>query len=250
MVVLVLLIECILLPTAGIAQDTTRVDPHSIQGLQKLRDQQQNPHARAYETAREIGDYQTAATALQYLLLESPQNSHLRDSLASMLYRAGNINACLRWCEKVLADNPGNAFLLELSGNLYAGQGRPAQALPKFEALSSMTGDAYFRYQQASMQFLLGRYGEATQNIESLLTDPAIEQEAIHIDWAGGGHDVPLRAALLNLRGNLQLALNRENDARKSFRAALKIDKNFSLARNNLNALREKDRERWEENDR
>lgn len=226
-------------------------DPNTPDGMDALRKAQTNPNGLVYNKACALHDWETAIVALHYLLLDNPENAFLQDSLAALYYRTGQNTACLKWCEEVLSSRPNAAFIHQIAGNVAQESGNLALALTHYEQLYSATKAPFFRYQVSSLQFLLGRYGEAGSNIESMLSDPELASTNIHLNWENGSDDVPIHAALLNLRGNLELALNKENLARKSFRAALKLDSEFSLPRENLNAIQAKhQREREAMNDR
>jgi predicted Zn-dependent protease len=219
---------------------------NTTEGMQRLRDQQQNPHVLVYARASALQDYQSAIYALHHLLLDDPENSFLQDSLAYMYARTGNIPSCLAWCDLCLEKRPNSLFILNLSANLLESANMDKEALARFETLHQNTGSNFYRYKISSLQFELGRYGESLVNIESMLQDSSTSPELIMVTWDDVSREVPMRAALLNLRGNLELQVNQEGKARKSFRQALKIAPEFALPRNNIRALDEKNRQRNE----
>jgi tetratricopeptide (TPR) repeat protein len=226
------------------------VDLNTSDGMNQLRRSQLDPHALVYEKATQLGDWVTAIDALHHLLLQDPENAFLQDSLAALYFRVGNLSACHAWSLEKLQQRPQDLLLLQLVGTIEEQKGKLEPALERYQRIFALTKVHFYRYKMAGLQFLLGRYGECGQQIESMLLDPEIDQQAVHIDWNNGGGDVPLRSALLNLRGNMELALNKENHARKSFKEALKLAPEFLLARNNLDALQTKYRSPNEENGR
>lgn len=228
------------------AQSDHGHDTKTIDGMQRLRDQQQNPHARVFAQASALQDYQSAIYALHQLLLDDPENSFLQDSLAYMYARTNNNTSCLAWCDLCLQKRPNSLFILSLSGTLLESSGQFKEALERFETLHKNTGSNFYRYKISSLQYELGRYGESLVNIESMLQDSSTQRELILMNWDGASREVPMQAALLNLRGNLELQVNQEGKARKSFRQALKMAPDFELPRNNIRALDEKNRKRNE----
>ena len=184
------------------------------------------------------------------MLLNDPENHILQDSLALMYVRTGNTTACVNWCDECLKTRPTSVYLLNLSATMLESNGRHKDALGRYERLYSQTNSHFYRYKVSTLQFLLGRHGECLANIEAMLQDESVAREIVQVNWQDSGSEVPMRAALLNLRGNLELALNQSGKARKSFRQALKEAPDFQLARNNIRAMDEKDRERREMNDR
>ena len=232
------------------AQSRDSIDINSIEGLNQLRKMQQDPHARIYLQARNLGDYHTAIYALHHMLLTDPENHFLQDSLALMYVRTGNTQACVAWCDQCLKKRPDRVFPLNLSATMLESQGLYKPALERYERLYANTGSQFYRYKVSSLQLLLGRHGESLANIEAMLQDENVARELVQVNWQDSGSEVPMRAALLNLRGNLELALNQSGKARKSFRQALKEAPEFELARNNLRAMDDKEREKRNRNDR
>lgn len=207
----------------------------------------QEAHARVYTNASEIQDWRTAITALHYLLLEAPENIAYQDSLALLYYRCGEVDACLNWCEKVLETRAEDQFLHQLAGMIKQQYRNPATALRHYEALYAQTQSPITRYQICAIQVQASQYSDAASNIESMLSNPESLTQSIYMEWENGNAMVPLQAALLNLRGELELAINKENLARKSFRQALKIAPDFKLPRLNLNAIQARHQQAFEE---
>lgn len=215
----------------------TILRPLTIDELNAEQYRQLSPDGNVYARASALGDDPTAIVALHYLLAADPGNPFLQDSLAALYWRVGNLTACHRWCLELLKTRPNAGFVLQLAAGIEEQRGDFAAALEHYAHVYQLAGGYFWRYKVAGLQFQLGRYGECGSNIESMLTDTAIDDELVHIDWGTGNGDVPLRSALLNLRGNLELALNKEGLARKSFKEALKLAPGFGLARQNLDAL-------------
>lgn len=216
------------------------VAPPDIDALNAQLRAQTDPNALVYAKATALGDHQTAITALHYLLLGSPGNRFLEDSLAALYYRVGNLDACRRWCDELLSRRPDDLFLHQLLATIAEGRGDYIGALTHVEQLYAGQNSLYWRYRLAGLQYQVGRYGECTAHVGAMLSDPAVDAESLRLSWDGGTGIVPMRAALVNLRGNLELATGKEALAQKSFREALKLAPEFGLARNNLSALQAK----------
>lgn len=238
---MVLMIFCSLNVSAQVPDSTTLIlAPVSVEELNAAHRKQQNPHGIVYAKATALGDHATAIVALHYLLEADPLNPFLQDSLAGLYHRVGNHVACHRWCLEILQSRPDARYILQLAAEIEEGRGDFVAALEHLSHLQKIAGSHYLRYKIAGLQFQLGRYGECGANVEAMLTDAGIDAESLFVAWEGGGGPVTMRAALLNLRGNLELALGKEALARKSFREALKLAPDFGLARNNLSALQAK----------
>lgn len=233
-----------------VVQGFAQSPPPSEKQLDSLYRAQLSPHVRVYANAMELRDYQSAITALLYILQDDPENQPLIDTLANLYFQTGNFIPCARLCDQQLERKPENLFLQEVSANVLVNLGDYPRAIERFSYLFDKTSRKYYRYQLAALQFQLGRYGESGTHIEAMLQDPEIAQEEIFIDWGDGSKVVTMEAALLNLRGNLLLEMGKENDAKKSWRAAWKLDKEFELPRRNLNQLQAEEWDERMENDR
>jgi tetratricopeptide (TPR) repeat protein len=216
------------------AQDTLVKEPiFTLDELQRQQDQQLSPHALVYRNAYAIGDWQTAATAAHYLLLEQPENHFLEDSIATYYLRAGNLQACKAWSEKCLAKRPQSGQLHYLLAQIHESEGNLTEALKHYEALAVATDQLYFHYQVAALQLKLQRYGECRAKAEALLAKPE-NGDAISIASATGADVVSMHAAAWNLLGVLERELKNEKAAKAAFKRALELDPEFRLAKENL----------------
>ena len=206
----------------------------------------ESSNVEVYKQASQIGDHATAIVALHNLLVKKPGGPALQDALAIQYYYSGQRTVCLAWCAKCLNERPESSFLLHLSGLVAEEQEALETALGRYERLYAMRKAPFYRYKVASLRYQLGRHGECLPHLQAMLQSSEIESVELYLTWAGGEGYVLLRAALLNLRGNLELALKQTGKARKSFRAALKVSPDFALPQLNLNAMRTHEEERWE----
>ena len=226
--------------SVGFAQDSTlnMSPPISEDQLQALRDQQISPHARVYAGAMKLGDYQTAITALHYLLIEEPQNRFYKDSLAGLYMQTGNLEACKIIAEEIKAEDPNDLFVLNLLANIYTQEGRIKESLGCFESLEKHTNAPYYTYQVAVQRFQLERFGECRESIEKLVALPPDPPMLIRIFTNQQEQTIPIQAAALNLRGNLELKLGKKDAARTDFEKALEIAPDFLLAKGNLEQMK------------
>jgi tetratricopeptide (TPR) repeat protein len=166
-------------------------DPNSPDGMNQLRRMQLDPNALVFDKANALRDYSTAIFALHHLLVKDPENAILQDSLATMYYKAGNCESCARWCAEVLTKRPDDLFVRNLAGHVAESIGDHAAAITHYERIYALTRNYFVRYKIAGLQYQAGRFGECGTHIESMLSDTLIDRQAVHIDWEGGGGDVP-----------------------------------------------------------
>ena len=221
------------------AQDTTitMAPPMSEAELQVLRDQQVNSHARVYVRAMNLGDLPTAISALHYLMVEQPDNRHYQDSLLALYYRTSNFVACQRLGEEIVVENPTDNFALGILAELYSRGGQTKNALTCFENLEKNTQAPYYTYQVAVMRFQLERFGECREAINKLLSIPKEDDVRIRIFSDKQEQIVPIQAAALNLKGNLELKLGKKEAAKADFEKALEIAPDFLLPKGNLDQM-------------
>jgi tetratricopeptide (TPR) repeat protein len=193
---------------------------------------------RVYGNAVSLGDFYTAITAIHYKYAKDT-NVRWLDTLSRLYFTGNMIRQAVITAEIVIQKQPNNTSMLELLALSYSGLGDSKSALAKYEKLFELTQKPYYQYQCAVEEFNLGRVGECEVRIKSIQNNPAAEKEKININ-AGQGktpEQVSIKAASLNLLGVMQMKLNKNEDAKKSFEASLKLAPEFSLAKGNLEAL-------------
>lgn len=193
---------------------------------------------RVYANAVNLGDFYTAISAIHY---KYAKDSNIRwlDTLARLYFSGNMIRQAVLTAEVVVQKQPNNISMLELLALSYSGLGDSKSGLAKYEKLFELTQKPYYQYQCAVEEFNLGRVGECEARIKAIQSNPAAEKEKININIGQGQapQQVSIKAASLNLLGVLQMKLGKNEDAKKSFEASLKLEPNFALAKGNLEAL-------------
>lgn len=210
----------------------------------------ENIHLRTYRKARSMGDQNTAIVALNYFLAESPGNGFYRDTLSLLYLQAGKPELAEKYATETIRSAPKNRYARGILAMALESQSKLPEALRQYEILAKDSPGLFDLYQVASLRYRLERVGECRTAVESLLADPDIGKEQVRIFAGKKEMIVPMKAAVLNLRGNLELLLNKQGSARKSFKAALEIAPEFSLAKENLRAMRQANMDWEERNDR
>ena len=84
------------------------------------------------------------------------------------------------------------------------------------------------------MQYYLKRFGECAATLNGLLNAKDVGTEKITMNYDRQRQDVPLSAAVYNMRGMLALEQKDYKISRDNFNEALKIMPDFYLAKGNL----------------
>ncbi len=201
------------------------------------------PEETIYKSALKYGDYEAAKNAIFSLMQKHPDNRSYLDSLTRLYFAMGNYAQCiLAGTDFLQKEDTANTTVMELVAVSNGSLNRYKESLELYDKLWKQSGNSYYAYQISVDQYLLKRYGECAQTIDIILKDPAAEKQevSISIDQTRS-QKVPMKAAAHNLLGVIQKELSMQDKAKESFEAAVKIDPDFELAKNNLDAMNKKD---------
>lgn len=191
-----------------------------------------------YNNALKYGDIQTAITATHQIIATEGENSSFKDSLALLYYNSNNALSCHLLCKELLASKSADLTLLELNASSLKGLGATKDAIEAYEKLFAVSQNRYHGYELAQLQFGISRLAEALVTINQSM-EKTKELEAkinFNID-KNKQQEVPLNAALLNLKGLVTYELKDEKTAALLFDEALKIMPEFEAAKQNKKAI-------------
>lgn len=197
------------------------------------------PHSlKVYNRAMLFGDYQVAKSALFSLIVDNPERLDYIDSLSRIYFGLGAYPQSLLAAKIVLEKQPKNLEMLELSAISQDALGNKKEALEAYEQLYPLTKNLNHAYQIAVLQYSLQRYGECTTTTDNILSDENAGKQKIGINVdQTNSQQVPLTAAVHNLRGVMFKEMNQADKAKSEFETALKEAPDFALAKSNLEAL-------------
>lgn len=193
--------------------------------------------ARVYGQAAQINDWEVAITALHNMLAIRPERSDLLDSLALTYYNNQQFVQSKLVASTVTQGNPGNLTMWLISAMSNEKLGLVKDALRDYEQLYARTTDLYYLYQVIVQQYALKRYGECTANIDRVLGMEEADDEKVTLYFNKEQQEVPMKAAVLNLKGVIALEMGNAEFARTCFQDALEIMPNFELAKGNLESM-------------
>ncbi len=190
-----------------------------------------------YAKAVEYGDLNTAIVAAHTILANSPSDYYYMDSLVSLYYVQGNSVAAVNVGNAILEAAPQNVVVREMVANSLISLGMNGDALVHFNDLYSRTGNLVYLYNVATTEFNMKNYTECGLTIEKLLKASNNMDKVSITNADGNEQQVPIKAAAYNIKGAIAIEVKNNAIAKQSFEEALKIAPDFTLAKNNLEAL-------------
>ena len=196
---------------------------------------------RVFTLAVRYSDGVVAKQALYEMIARYPENTNLLDSLALIYFDLGEYAACVLVSRDIVKFKPNDLNILLVKGMSEKNIGLLNEALLTYEKLYMQTENVFHLYEVAFMQYQLKKPKPCEVSVELLLAHEDIDKETIPLAGPNNTQEeVPLRAAVLNLQGILASDQGDKDQARKSFRKALELAPNFSLAKSNLADLDKK----------
>lgn len=192
---------------------------------------------KLYEHALKTKDFQTAITAIQYILLEDSTH-HFRDSLPELFGAVNNLEACLMATEAAMIRHPENEkyktimlICLQQIGD-YEGQ------TVLLNDLYQQTKKPEYVIQIVTMQIQTGQLKQASKTIDELMKEFKNSKETIEVAKDETSKQrVPIMAALWNMKGYTYLQMKNVDKAKEAFFKALEIDDKFEMPKRNLNMI-------------
>jgi tetratricopeptide (TPR) repeat protein len=201
---------------------------------------------KTFRLAMKYNDLEVAKFALFEMMVLKPELVNLKDSLNILYFNLGNYRENIILSNELLENtkSPSYATNLEIRAIAYQNLGQIKESLEDYEKLYALTKNIYYLYQIASLQYELKRYGECNETISKILDLNEAEKTKITITIDNRMQQkVSLKAAVLNMRGVLALETNQYEVAKKNFKEALSLEKDFILAYNNLQLVEMKQKQ-------
>lgn len=190
-----------------------------------------------YRNAVMIGDPVVARNSLYEIIARAPSCVACFDSLAQIYFATGDYRQAVTCAEKAGPDS-GKTRLLELKAYGYRNIGDLKTSLKYFERLRSGNSNPEYAYQVAAIQFNLKLYGECIITSSSIINNPDAANRKLTITYdSGKSQDISYKAAAHNMRGVAYMTSKKNDKAKEDFEAALALEPEFLLAKNNLEDL-------------
>jgi tetratricopeptide (TPR) repeat protein len=195
--------------------------------------------ARKYSIATRWNDSEVSKDALYDLITEFPGSDSLIFVLAYSYYENQKYPSSILVCQDLLARNPKDLKVLELSAAGYEALNIMDRALQNYESMFLLTSNSTALYKMAFLQFQLKRFKESITNADILLSKPDAETlKVVFTDATGKEKEYKMKVAVLNLKGMIYKEQADKVNAKKFFDEALAMAPDFTPAKENLAALK------------
>ena len=201
--------------------------------------QQKQQYQSTLGLAKQIGDVGVVTQTLYNLIALEGNLSSYRDSLAIHYYANGELTKAIRIAQRVLEADPKNSRMLEIDAYSLEQIG-DRNAQQAYQALYAHVPTPTNGYKVAYYQQQSKAFKESLRTLQSInLEDVSKEPPAmIRVTFLGKKQEVPLVAAIANLKGLNGYQLKDYELARRSFEKALQFFPKFKAAKQSLLALR------------
>ncbi|MCC5922033.1 MAG: hypothetical protein LAT68_13750 [Cyclobacteriaceae bacterium] len=185
------------------------------------------------------GDATITRLALYNLLAYDPSNEQILDTLANLYFDEQKYTNAILVARDLLQVNPNSEAGLEISAISYESIGLKRKSLEFYESLYLKTDNLYALYKIAFMQTELERYNEALASIEGILDRKKADNLKVSFnDEEGNLLEIPMKAVMQNLKGEVFLRQDNKAGAKEAFENAIIISPEFKTAKDNLNKLK------------
>lgn len=184
------------------------------------------------------GDKLVAASSMFSIIsLEGPQSTY-KDSLAYLYFNARNYVSCFLVTNDILKNKPNNVELLEMQAVSLESMGALEKASESYKNLLAITNNNYHAYKLAGLQLAMKKFDLAYTSVKiaNQLTDNGTVEVTFQVN-KNYNQNVKLKAAIAYLEGIIAQNLGKNNEAKLSFEAAVKIFPDFVLAKSKLETL-------------
>ena len=195
---------------------------------------------RLYTQGKRVGDAAVMYDALHNMLAAAPDNAAVKDSLASLYFSGRMYGPSLALTSELIEASPESPRYLEMKAVAENSLGLLEDALASYESLLAVDPNPYFAYQIATLQYGLNDYETAEASVDNMLAADLGEQK-VNINLANGrAQSVPMKAALLNIKGVLRKDVHKDLEkATEYFQLAMAEAPDFLLPQNNLAVMQQ-----------
>lgn len=210
------------------AQEATT--PASTQESETVRSRNEIDQ-RVYQAAMRYNDFAVARMKLFELMERNPTNTRYPELLATLYFDAGQFTSAAVSAIDLLEQNDKSVTGLEIAAYSLEQLGAMDRALPNFERHYLLTGNLFSLYKTAYMQYSLDKPEEALNSVNMLIKNNKASTEKVGFPTADNDtQEVALKAAGLNLKAMVYLALQNKEEALEAINQALEVQPDFELA--------------------
>ncbi|MBW3468546.1 tetratricopeptide repeat protein [Arthrospiribacter ruber] len=217
-----------LMAFTAIAQENPA--PANTQESETLR-KRNEVDQRIYQAALRYNDFAVARVKLFELMERNPTNTRYPELLATLYFDAGQYTSAAVSALDLLEVNDKSVAGVEIAAYSLEQLGAMDRALPQFERHYLLTGNLFSLYKTAYMQYSLEKHEEALNSVNMLIKNNKSTEEKVGFPKADNEtQEVNLKAAGLNLKAMVHLALKNKTEALEAINQALELQPDFELA--------------------
>jgi tetratricopeptide (TPR) repeat protein len=222
LIVLTLLISQVIVAQKKITSESLKIEDITIQ-------------KEVLKQAVKYNDGVTAINSLHKIIVLEGKTSTYKDSLAIIYFKINNFSSSYLVSQEVLEKKPNDLTMLAINAESLKNLGDNKKAISVFETLFGLSKNQYHGYQLANLQLELKRLNEAKETIDQILLCEEIKDLVIQFPFDNENvQNVPIKAAIYNLKGIIFYELKENDLAKKAFQDAINIYPNFVVAKQNI----------------
>ena len=183
-------------------------------------------------------DNSAAINSMYSIIAKEGATSTYKDSLAYLYFSGRNYASCFMVCTDVLSRDSNKQNILEMQASSLENIGAIDKAAQVYAKLVVKSKNNYHAYKLANLYFALKKYDQAYMAI--LKAQELKDTGEIKIPYQVNknyNQQVSLVAAISNLKGLIEYNQDKNDLAKASFKKAVELDKEFILAKENLQAV-------------
>ncbi len=193
-----------------------------------------------YTTTMQHGDATTAMNSLNRILAMDAYNAAALDTLAILYQKNGMNEAAAKIAFRALNVRESDE-LVKVLAKANKGMGKHDIALENFQKLLAKDPTSLeLLYETAYAYINLGKLNEAIPPLQKMIDHPESGSAVMKEYVNEGSQLVPYKAVAFNMVGYIQTQAGKNQDALRSYEAALLIYPKYYLASNNLKLLSER----------
>lgn len=235
--VLILLL-CISVQNISLAQEETITTPAPKESSASIK-AKNDADNRIYSLAMRYNDASVAKSKLYELMERNPGNLAYAETLASMYFETEQYGSAALVALDLLERNDKSLTALEVAAFSLEQLGALERALPHFESLHLLSGNLFSLYKAGYLQYTLKKYDEGLNSVNMLIKDNKVAEQKLNFPKGENNEmqEVSMVAAAENLKGLIYKDQGSNAEAKTAFEAALAINPDFELAKENLAGL-------------
>jgi len=183
-------------------------------------------------------DNDVAVNSMYAIIAKQGETSTYKDSLAYIYFGGRKYSPCFMVCSDILSRDGNKQNILEMQAISLENLGATDKAAQVYAKLVVKSNNNFHAYKLSNLYFALKKYDEAYKAIQKAqeLKDAGTIKVPYRVN-KNYNQQVSLVAAIANMKGLIEFNQGKNELAKASFKKAVALDKEFILAKENLQAV-------------